>query len=161
MAMRLNLETRRRTWMTDLACKADPDQRVQHSIDRGSRYPRKPKRDIFGNLICCRVIMTLHQGFQDGTPLYGQRKTILTAQPLQLFHLGGNGNSVSHNVATILQELFIVNSEYISSLDFVRQALRLQWCSGVWEVLKSWLRDVRRRLATTNSGTATLIRTLK
>jgi len=118
MPVRFNLETRRRTRVTYFASNADPDQCVEDAINSGSRDPRKANRDILCDLICCRVIMTLHQGFQDGTPLYGQRKTMLTAQPLQLFHLGGNGNSVSHEVAIILQEIFIVNCEYFASLAF-------------------------------------------
>jgi len=111
MPVRFNLETRRRTRVTHFAGNADPDQCVEDAIDSGSRDPRETKRNVFRNLISCRVIMTLHQGFQDGPPLYGQRKTMLTAQPLQLSHLRRNGNSVSHNVATILQEIFIVNSK--------------------------------------------------
>ncbi len=116
MPVRFNLETRRRTRVTYFASDADPDQCVQDPIDGGSRYPREANRDILGDLICCRVIVTLHQGFQDGTPLYGQGKTLLTTQPLQLFHLGGNGNFVPHNVATLLQEILIVNGEYLPSL---------------------------------------------
>jgi len=41
---------------------------------------------------------------------------MLTAQPLQLFQLGSDGNSVPHNVAIILQEIFIVNGEILQSL---------------------------------------------
>lgn len=114
MAVRFNLKTRRRTRMTDLPSNVDPDQGVQDSINRGSRYPRKPKRDIFGNLIGCGVIVTVHQRFQNGTPLHRQRETLLTTQPLQLFHLGGNRNSTSHNDATILQKIIIVNCKYFS-----------------------------------------------
>ena len=101
--VRFNLETRRCSRVTHLPGNADTDQCVQDPIDGSPRYAWEPNRDILGDLIGCRVIVALHQDFQDSPPLNGQRETMLTAYPLQLLDLGGNRNSASHNVATILQ----------------------------------------------------------
>jgi hypothetical protein len=89
MSVRFKLKTCSCARVTYLASQTDFHKCIENPVNGGSRNSREATLDLFSDLVCCRVVMAMHQCLQDGPPLHGQRDTSLTAQLLELSHLRG------------------------------------------------------------------------
>jgi hypothetical protein len=101
--VRLRLKARGRSRVAHLASYAELDQGFQNPVYGGSRNSWKASRNVRENLVCRRVIVTLHQSVEHRPPLHGQRDALPAAQGLELFHLDGRSDSPAHAIAMISQ----------------------------------------------------------
>ena len=84
MCMRARIEKGGRSRLIYLADDTELDKRIKHPIHRRSRQAGYPALDVAVYFVGGEVVLPLEEGIENRTPLYRQRETAITTQPLEL-----------------------------------------------------------------------------
>jgi hypothetical protein len=84
--MGLGIESRRRTGVAYPGDQSHLHEGVQNTVYGGAGDAGESRPDPVVDLIGCRMIPVIADGFEYRPTLYGDRKAVLAARPLQLIH---------------------------------------------------------------------------